>query len=83
MARYALVAGIAKYSNPLLPPLSKTATDAEAVAEVLKQHGNYRVTLLSGEVTAKQVADALKTLLLEQAVKNEALIYFTGHGITG
>jgi signal transduction histidine kinase len=83
MARYALVAGIAKYSNPLLSPLSKTATDAAAVAEVLKQHGNYRVTLLNGEVTAKQVADALKTLLLEQAVKNEALIYFTGHGITG
>ncbi len=83
MARYALVAGIAKYSNPLLPPLSKTATDAAAVAEVLKQHGSFRVTLLNGEVTAKQLADALKTLLLEQAVKNEALIYFTGHGITG
>lgn len=83
MARYALVAGIAKYSNPLLPPLSKTATDAAAVAEVLKQHGNYRVTLLHGEVTAKQLADALRTLLLEQAVKNEVLIYFTGHGITG
>ncbi|HEY9675042.1 MAG TPA: hypothetical protein V6D11_26610 [Waterburya sp.] len=83
MARYALVAGIAKYSNPLLPPLSKTAADAAAVAEVLKQHGSYRVTLLNREVTAKQLADALRTLLLEQAVKNEALIYFTGHGITG
>ncbi len=83
MARYALVVGIAKYSNPSLPPLSKTATDAAAVAEVLKQHGSYRVTLLNGEVTAKQLADALKTLLLEQAIKNEALIYFTGHGITG
>lgn len=83
MARYALVVGIAKYSNPSLPPLSKTATDAAAVAEALKQHGSYRVTLLSGEVTAKQIADALKTLLLEQAVKNEALIYFTGHGIMG
>jgi hypothetical protein len=85
MARYALVAGIAKYSNsnPFLPPLSKTATDAAAVAEILKQHGSYRVTLLNGEVTAKQLADALRTLLLEQAVKNEALIYFTGHGITG
>ena len=83
MARYALIVGLAKYSNPLLPPLSKTATDAAAVAEALKQHGSYRVTLLNGEVTAKQLADALRTLLLEQAVKNEALIYFTGHGITG
>lgn len=83
MARYALVVGIAKYSNPSLPPLSKTATDAAAVAELLKQHGSYRVTLLNGEVSAKQLADALKTLLLEQAVKNEALIYLTGHGITG
>ena len=83
MARYALVAGIAKYSNSSLPDLSKTATDAAAVAEVLKQHGSYRVTLLNGEVKAKQLADALKTLLREQAVKNEALIYFTGHGIRG
>jgi uncharacterized caspase-like protein len=83
MARYALVAGIAKYSNSSLPDLSKTATDAAAVAKVLEQHGSYRVTLLNGEVTAKQLADALKTLLGEQAVKNEALIYFTGHGITG
>ena len=84
MARYALVIGIAKYNSPLLSNLSKTVTDAEAVAEIFRQYGNCeQVTLLKGEVTAAQLGQGLKTLLLEQAVNNEALIYITGHGITG
>jgi energy-coupling factor transporter ATP-binding protein EcfA2 len=33
-------------------------------------------------VSTTKLAEALKTLLQQQAVKNEALIYFTGHGIT-
>lgn len=83
MARYALVIGIAQYNNPLLRSLSKTETDAEAVAQVFKKYGNYGVTLLKGKVTAEEVNCKLTTLLLEQAVDNEALIYFTGHGIKG
>jgi uncharacterized caspase-like protein len=82
MARYALVVGIAEYKSPL-KSLSKTATDAEAVAEVLKQHGNFQeVKLIRGGVTKAKLEQALTIFLQEQALKNEALIYFTGHGIT-
>ncbi|WP_193198177.1 caspase family protein [Nostoc sp. MG11] len=81
MARYALVVGITDYTNQL-PNLSKPATDAEAVERVLKAYGNFEdITVLKGKVSTTRLAEALKTLLLQQAVKNEALIYFTGHGI--
>ncbi|MEO1350563.1 MAG: caspase family protein, partial [Cyanobacteria bacterium J06635_15] len=83
MARYALVVGIAEYSSPHLKNLSKPASDAEAVAALLKTHGQCeQVTVLKGAVTRKRLVEALKTLLTQQAVKNEAVIYFTGHGIT-
>jgi WD40 repeat protein/energy-coupling factor transporter ATP-binding protein EcfA2 len=82
MAKYALVIGIAKYNSPL-GNLSKTVGDATAVAEVLKQYGDYQdVKLLTGEVRSAKLIETLKTFLQQQAVKGEALIYFTGHGVT-
>ncbi|MBW4570986.1 MAG: caspase family protein [Tolypothrix carrinoi HA7290-LM1] len=82
MARYALVVGITDYTNQL-SNLTKPATDAEAVAQVLKAHGDFEdIAVLKGKVSTTKLAEALKTLLQQQAVKNEALIYFTGHGIT-
>jgi WD40 repeat protein/energy-coupling factor transporter ATP-binding protein EcfA2 len=82
MAKYALVIGIARYNSPL-GNLSKTVGDATAVAEVLKQYGDYQdVQLLTGEVRSAKLIEALKTFLEKQAVRGEALIYFTGHGIT-
>jgi energy-coupling factor transporter ATP-binding protein EcfA2 len=82
MARYALVVGITDYTNQL-SNLTKPATDAEAVEQVLKAHGDFEdIAVLKGKVSTTKLAEALKTLLQQQAVKNEALIYFTGHGIT-
>ncbi|MEH2171671.1 nSTAND1 domain-containing NTPase [Nostoc sp.] len=82
MARYALVVGITDYTNQL-SNLTKPATDAEALAQVLKTHGDFEdIVVLKGKVSTTKLAEALKTLLQQQAVKNEALIYFTGHGIT-
>ncbi|WP_448268354.1 nSTAND1 domain-containing NTPase [Nostoc sp. DSM 114159] len=82
MARYALVVGITDYTNQL-SNLTKPVTDAEAVAQVLKAHGDFEdIVVLKGKVSTTKLAEALKTLLQQQAVKNEALIYFTGHGIT-
>ncbi|MEH2241264.1 nSTAND1 domain-containing NTPase, partial [Nostoc sp.] len=82
MARYALVVGITDYTKGL-PNLTKPATDAEAVAQVLKAHGDFEyITVLKGQVSTTKLAEDLKTLFQQQAVKNEALIYFTGHGIT-
>ncbi|HEY9699025.1 MAG TPA: caspase family protein [Trichocoleus sp.] len=82
MARcYALVVGISEYQAPL-KSLSKPANDAEAVAAVLKQFGDFQdVTLLKGSVTNTKLIEALRTLLLERAENNDVLIYFTGHGI--
>ncbi|AUB39917.1 putative ATPase, archaeal AAA+ ATPase superfamily [Nostoc flagelliforme CCNUN1] len=81
MARYALVVGITDYTNQL-SNLTKPATDAEAVERVLKAHGDFEdIAVLKGKVSTNHLAEAFKTLLQQQAVKNEALIYFTGHGI--
>jgi ABC-type uncharacterized transport system fused permease/ATPase subunit len=96
MARYALVIGIAEYKKPLRS-LPKTTTDAEAIAQRLEQCGNFqevkrfparwnaeqeRYEMLAKAVTGAELGQVLKTFLLQQAKDNEALIYFTGHGIT-
>ncbi len=79
MARYALVIGISEYQEPF-DFLSKADTDAYAVKELLEKYGKYRVTLLTGSVTRTDLFNELKTFLQEQAVRSDALIYFTGHG---
>lgn len=96
MDRYALVVGIAQYNNKGLPQLEKPTKDAEAVAQVLEQYGNftevqrlpYRINpetkkreMENRPVTKKQLWQAIETLLNDQARNNDALIYFTGHGL--
>jgi len=68
--------------------------DAETVAQLLEERGNFQVERLpkawnrgnnkfevgSLPVTRTEIIDALKTLLLERATNSEALIYFSGHG---
>ncbi|MEH2406830.1 nSTAND1 domain-containing NTPase [Nostoc sp.] len=97
MARYALVIGIAEYVSPSLSRLSKTTNDAEAVAQLLKQYGDFQSVqrlpqrwnkdkngyeMGAQKVTGAQLGQDLRTFLLEQAANNEALIYFSGHGFT-
>ncbi|QLE40232.1 hypothetical protein FD723_07030 [Nostoc sp. C052] len=85
MARYALVIGIAEYISPSLPRLSKTTNDAEAIAQLLEQYGDFQSVqrLTQGrntKVTGAEMGEKLRTFLLEQAANNEAVIYFSGHG---
>ncbi|MEH2182948.1 nSTAND1 domain-containing NTPase [Nostoc sp.] len=85
MARYALVIGIAEYVSPSLPRLSKTTNDAEAIAQLLEQYGDFQSVqkLPQGrktKVTEAEIGQELRKLLLEKAKNNEALIYFSGHG---
>ncbi|WP_017318320.1 nSTAND1 domain-containing NTPase [Mastigocladopsis repens] len=97
MARYALVIGIAEYQSPSLPRLSKTINDAEAVARLLEEYGDFQSVqrlpqrwnkdkngyeIGAQKLTGAQLGQELRTFLLEQAAKNEALIYFSGHGFT-
>jgi energy-coupling factor transporter ATP-binding protein EcfA2 len=93
MTRYALVIGIAQYQN--LSNLPKAAKDAEAVAQVLRDHGRFDVQPLPAKLiesenrwdvspdkklTGKELGQVLRTFLLEKAKNQEALIYFAGHG---
>lgn len=97
MARYALVIGIAEYVSPSLPRLSKTINDAEAIAQLLEQYGDFQSVqrlpqrwnkdkngyeMAASKVTGAEIGQKLRTFLLEQAANNEALIYFSGHGFT-
>ena len=81
MARYGLIVGVAKYKSPL-GSLSKTESDAKAVNDLLKQHGDFEdIQVLTGDVTREKLEDALGRLLMERAERNEALIYFSGHAV--
>ncbi|QSJ15844.1 caspase family protein [Nostoc sp. UHCC 0702] len=97
MARYALVIGIAEYQNPSLPRLSKTTNDAEAIAQLLEKYGDFQSVqrlpqrwnkdkngyeVGTQKIHGAEIGQELRTFLLEQADKNEALIYFSGHGFT-
>ncbi|NJM46862.1 MAG: hypothetical protein HC860_12490, partial [Alkalinema sp. RU_4_3] len=77
MDRYALIIGIGQYEG--MQSLSKPAGDAIAVAQCLEQAG-WRVRRLSDRVTGKDLESALTEFLERQAVGQDALIYFTGHG---
>lgn len=79
MDRYALVIGINQYEG--MDALAKPAGDAIAFAQVLTQAG-WRVTCLSDRVTGEVLENELKTFLERQAARQDALIYFTGHGFT-
>ncbi|MEH2216160.1 MAG: caspase family protein [Nostoc sp.] len=95
MARYALVIGIAEYLSPSLSRLSKTTNDAEAIAQLLEQYGDFQSVqrlpqrwnkdkngyeMAASKVTGAEIGQELRKLLLEQATNNEVLIYFSGHG---
>ncbi|MBM0743066.1 caspase family protein [Phormidium sp. CLA17] len=78
--RYALIIGISSYHRSV-GNLTKPATDAQAVAQCLRHHGGFEVTLHTETLTLEALRQALKRFLLDQAKGNDALIYFTGHGI--
>jgi len=96
MARYALVIGISEYQSPRLGNLQKPVADAEAVAQILEQYGDFQsvkrfpvrwkdqnsAELATKKVTGVELGRELKTFLQEQAAHHEALIYFSGHGFT-
>jgi uncharacterized caspase-like protein len=88
MKRYALVIGIGEYDSPHLGKLSKPAGDAKAIAEILRQHGEFQEVILLNGTKAKpgwvdyKKLDEELTKFLKQAANQDALIYFTGHGFT-
>lgn len=95
LKRHALVIGINKYNE--IPELKYCAKDAEYVARVLEQNGNFIVDRLPKRwnqenerdevaekpLTGKELGQALRQFILEQAKGSEALIYYAGHGSAG
>ena len=94
MSRDALVVGINAYSH--LPRLSAPAQDAEAIAQLLLQYGDFQVRRLpevvsnqqiqvgtATAVTQEQLEDGLEQLFYPdgQNVPDTALFYFSGHGL--
>lgn len=94
MSRDALVVGINTYQS--LPGLKAPAKDAEAMAQQLQRHGEFRVHRLPEVIQADKPCVGQKTQLhlreLETAliqlfkpkgsnVPETALFYFSGHGI--
>jgi hypothetical protein len=89
--RYALVIAIDQYRY--LGTLTKAASDAEELAQILELYGKFKVTrlprvwdepnetyrLLSSELSYKTLIEELKEFL-DDATGGEALIYFSGHG---
>lgn len=94
MSRDALVVGINHYRH--LSKLTTPAEDAEAIARLLAQQGEFRVwrqpaivkdeALAVGQktpVTLSELEDALVKLFLpeSQQIPDTALFYFSGHGL--
>ncbi|MEC4985625.1 MAG: caspase family protein, partial [Oscillatoria sp. PMC 1076.18] len=95
MPRYALIIGIGQYRN--LSPLSKTTEDAETLARLLEDYGKFdfidrlpnqwnfdrnSFETVAKPVTGKELGQKLQQFLLERATNSDAVIYYTGHGVT-
>jgi uncharacterized protein YjbI with pentapeptide repeats len=81
MARYALVIGITQNQAPL-QTLEKSAADAQAIAAVLRDFGDFQVELLlkPEETTYKALETKMLEFLNDRALRQKASIYYTGHG---
>ncbi|MDJ0731400.1 MAG: CHASE2 domain-containing protein [Crocosphaera sp.] len=94
MTKYALIIAIPEYDH--FKPLEKTTRDAEAIAQILHQYGDYDITRLprkgnaetadyeikAGKVTVAQLYETLKLFFNQITQGQSALVYFTGHGFT-
>ena len=92
--RYALVIGIAQYDK--LRNLDKAVSDANAIADLLEEHGRFekvqrlpegwdkakqRYFVDNKKLTLETLNNALDQFLYETAKGEDALIYFAGHGL--
>lgn len=93
MAKFALIIAIPEYNN--FSPLPKTTQDAEDIAQLLQNYGDYHITRLphkgnkdtadyemkAGKVTVDELYQTIQQFL-EDVKGRPSLIYFTGHGFT-
>ncbi|MCG8361863.1 MAG: caspase family protein, partial [Pseudanabaenales cyanobacterium] len=93
MSRDALIVGINRYQT--LPALKAPARDAEAIANSLQVHGEFRVHRMPEVIQASKPAIGSRTAVTSQALEEglirlfkpkgknipqTAVFYFSGHG---
>lgn len=77
----ALIIGINDYRDPKIPDLKTAESDALALAELLKEHYGFQVTLLMGRKATKEtIYRALRNLAVSTKSDDSVLIYYAGHG---
>jgi len=77
----ALIIGINNYKDPKIPDLKTAESDALAMAELLKEHYGFQVTLLMGHKATKEtIYRALRNLAVSTKSDDSVLIYYAGHG---
>ena len=96
MVKDALVVGINHYQDASLPNLQAPAQDAEAVAQILENYGEFQIRRIPEaikqekpivgktlEVSLAQLKQALVQLFKPKGkqVPDTALFYFSGHGL--
>ncbi|MCP4872367.1 MAG: caspase family protein [Proteobacteria bacterium] len=83
-ARKAILIGINDYQDESFSPLAYARNDAEGLGKVLADSafGGFESVdlVVSGNLGAKQIVDALVTWSQTLAPEDEALIYFSAHG---
>jgi len=78
---YALVVGISKYASIRWKDLPFARTDAEKVAEALKQKGFEVLSLYDRDATRHAILARLENNIAQRLQPNDrVLFYFSGHG---
>ena len=75
---YALVIGNNQYNHH--ERLSTAVNDAEGVAEALRKHYGYQVTLMTN-TSREQLVKALAAMTAQLTKNDNLLIYYAGHGV--
>lgn len=84
--KYAVIVGVARYKDPLVPVLRYADRDAEAIRDFLLSpeggqfNPEHMVYLVNEDATLKNFRTALYTFLTQARNQDIVVIYFAGHG---
>jgi len=78
---YALIIGINNYQDSRVTQLDTAVNDAQAVANLLKNHYAFQVTtLINNEATRSGILQTFDKLAKQAQANDNLLVYYAGHG---
>lgn len=80
---YVVCVGIATYADPQLKDLSKTETDAKAMAALYKIGTDNVITITGKYATKAQIVKSLRSQFGRAGADDKIVFYFSGHGYPG